>query len=144
MALTERKYAVTLLVDMDTQNPVEERWQDDQGRFDRREGPAHLVFDPVSGNKLKEAFYQIGKLHRDENLGPAIREWDQQGHLLMEAYYEYGRLSRSDREPALTRYDAGSGEVIEQRFYTFDLGEINPKTGRRIKSERTDYPDMGF
>jgi hypothetical protein len=98
----------------------------------------------VNGSKLKEMFYRSGRLHRDEEQGPAVCEWDVHGRLLMEAYYDSGRLSRSDRKPALTRYDAESGEVIEQKFYTFDLGEIDPKTGQCVKSERVDYPDLGF
>jgi hypothetical protein len=132
------KYEVTLSFDKHTDKPIEECWRGEQGWLDRREGPAHLIFDPVSGIKLKELFYQCGRLHRDEKQGPAVREWDSQGRLLMEAYYEYDRLSRSDRKPALIRYDAESGKVIEEKFYTFCLGEISPKTGRRLRDKKLD------
>ena len=129
----EKIYKVSTTIDKLTGNVVEEFWRDSDGELGRFGGPAHTVYDRVTGVKLRETHYAADRISLNSDTQPAVREWDTNGNLRLEAYYFNGHQHRRHGKPAVIYYDT-KGNVLKEEFY--DLG--------RPYKPRKKLPELGL
>ena len=68
--------------------PMLEIWRRN-GKFDRKDGPAHIFRDPRTGNVLAEHWYRDGALHRED--GPAwVKYHSETGEVTYCRWYHQG------------------------------------------------------
>jgi hypothetical protein len=114
----EKIYKVSTTIDKLTGNVVEEFWRDSDGQLGRFGGPAHTVYDRVTGVKLRETHYAADTISLNSDTQPAVREWDINGNLRLEAYYFDDVKHRNGGKPAVIYYDP-AGEVVKREYYHF-------------------------
>lgn len=124
----EEIYTVRIFKDKKTGHKVREYWEDENGDFHRRGGPAVQLFDAKTGRRIKAQYRTHSILDRDENEGPAAQRWDANtGNLIYEEYKRDGEGHRSGKKAAVIYYDHNTGEVIKEIFMKNGV-DIDPKT----------------
>lgn len=108
----------------DTGVALHQRWHTD-GLWGREGGkPATVVTNPGTKSVTDHVFGLQGRIHRDEDL-PAVIEWSDDGTLLTEEWWQENKRHREGGKPAIKRYSATTGEVIECEFWV-DHERISP------------------
>ena len=76
--------------------------------------PARIWRNPDTGIVLLEEYFRFGQNHRDQNLGPAITSYDQQGPPERTVWCVDGKKHRDGDEPAVLHIDLVPGVVTAE------------------------------
>lgn len=139
----EQQYVVTFAHDLQTKRVLNESWRNANGQLERcgdlpavvgystdsgepilrvwysngikhREaGPAFEKIAPGSGIVVSEAWYRMGRLHRNGDLPARIFRSSETGKIVQEAFAEDGLIGRSVG-PAVIKYDAMTGHIVRR------------------------------
>ena len=111
----EENYTVKVVKDVESGRVLSRAWFNAAGQEHNTSGPALVKY--CSDGKPKEQRWMVdGKIHRPEEEGPAVIDYDPDDDTLMLTYFYLNRIHRV-HGPAIQIKSASSGAVVSERYF---------------------------